>query len=253
MMKENNNYQAIILSENETKVQLLTDLLSRYYSMNVAFVCHCAAEAIESLNHHQTMIFFLDLKFSEVINDIRKPPFIVGLCDIKSTKRIKNYLKMGFFDFLHAPFTERELNCIMGKILNIYGAYSKMTQKTIRWVEEENVKYAVNECAANSVFIITSRNGDGIRVMFDHVLFIKKVGNYVSVHFEDGTSEFFRQNLKEILTYFPQSKFQKINKSVVMNLEKVTEIENNRIIIDKITHFEMSRSYKKSIMEFFRQ
>ncbi len=252
-MVSNKYYEVIILSENETRVTQLKDLLSRYYSINIAFVCRSAAEAIECLNHHRPMIFFLDLSYAEVLHDIRKPPFIVGLCDKMNTKRIKHYLKIGFFDIFHNPFTEREMNSIMGKILNIYGAYSKMNHKIIRRVEEENAKYAVNESAAKSIFIMGSRKEESVRIVFEHVLFMKKVGNHISVHFEDGSNRFFRSNLKVFHTKFPQSTFQKINKSVVVNLDKVMGIENNRIIIDKETHFEISRSFKKPIMEFFKQ
>lgn len=249
----NKNYEVVILSDNESKVALLKDLLSKYYSINIAFVCRCAAEAIECLNHHRPMLFFLDLAFSEVLHDVRKPPFIVGLCDKSSTKRIKHYLKMGFFEVFYAPYTERELNSIMGKVLNIYGTYNKMDQRIIRRVEEENAKYASHDPAVKSMFFMGSRKEEAVRIVFDHVLFMRKVGNQVSVHFEDGSSRFFRSNLKMLHTKFPQSKFQKINKSVVINMDKVIGMDKNRIKIAENILFEVSRSFKKPIMEFFHK
>lgn len=252
-MVSNKNHEVIILSENKTKVTLLKDLLSRYYSISVAFVCRCAAEAIECLNHHRPMIFFLDLSFAEVLHDVRKPPFIVGLCDTLNTKRIKQYLKMGFFEIFFTPYTEGELNSIMGKVLNIYGTYNKLDYRMIQRVEEESAKYYANESAAKSMFLMGSRSEESIRIVFDQVLFMRKEGNHVCVHFEDGSSKFFRSNLKVFHIKFPQHKFQKINKSVVVNMDKVTGVDKNRVVIADNANFEVSRSFKKPFKELLLQ
>ena len=45
---------------------------------------------------------------------------------------------------------------------------------------------------------------------------------------------------------FPKNKFQKINRSVVVNMDKVTGVMKNRILIDDNATFELSRSFKKS-------
>ena len=58
-MVSNKNFEVVILSDEEAKVDLLKGLLSKYYSLNIAFVCHHTAEAVDYLNHHTPMIFFL--------------------------------------------------------------------------------------------------------------------------------------------------------------------------------------------------
>lgn len=252
-MTLNKDFKVVILSNDENKTNSLKSVLSKYYSMNISFECHCAAEAIEYLNHHRPMIFFLDEEFAEVLHDVRKPPFTVGICDTVHSKRVKQYLKMGFFDFFHTPFTERELNTIMGKILNIYVAYNKMDHRIVRRVEEENVQYIVNESNVKSMFIAGSRKEEAVRIIFDHVLFMKKMGDQISVHFEDGSSRSFRGNLKMFHKKFPNSKFKKVNKSVVVNMDKVVGMNKNRIKINEETHFEVSRSFKKPIKEIINQ
>jgi len=248
-MTLNKHFQVIILSNDENKINSLKDLLSKYYSMNISFVCRSVAEAIEYLNHHRPMIFFLDMMFADVLHHVRKPPFVVGISDTVHTKRVKQYLKMGFFDFFHTPFTEYELNSIMAKILNIYVAYNRMDQRIIRRVEEDNAKYFVNDNDVKSMFIMGSRKNEAVRIMFDRVLFMRKEEDKVFVHFEDGSSRFFYSNLKRFHTKFPKSKFQKVNKSVVVNMDKVVGIDNNRIKINEETHFEVTRSFRKPIFE----
>jgi len=248
-MALNNIFEVVILSDEEFKVTLLKDLLSKFYSMNIALVCRHPAEAIEYLNNHRPTIFFLDISFSDILFNVKKPPFIVGLCDNKNTKRVKQFLKMGFFEIFYAPYTERELNCILGKILHIYGTYNKIDQRMMQKVAEDNINYNMEEHNMKSVFIMGTRNEESIRIVFDNVLYIKKIGNQVCVYFEDGAKKYFRSNLKMFLSRFPKSIFQKINRSVVVNMDKVTGVMKNRVLVANNANFEISRSFKKSFKE----
>lgn len=245
----NQDIEVVILSDDEIKVNKLRCLLSKFYPVNIASVCHYPAEAILYLNNHRTSIFFLDLGFSEVLHDIRKPPFIVGLCDAVNTKRVKSFLKMGFFEVFYSPYSENEFNCIMGKILNIYGTYNKVEHRVLKRVEEENMAYNAENPYQKAVFIMGKRNEDSMRVVFDNVLYFKKIGNQVCIYFEDGLKRYYKTNLKMFHNRFPKSQFVKINKSVVININKLTGMKKNRVEIAHNSIFELSRSFKKSLME----
>lgn len=248
-MTSNKNIEVVILSNDEMKEKKLKSLLSKYYSINIASICHCSAEAILYLNNHRSTIFFLDLAFSDVLQDIRKPPFIVGLCDAVNTKRVKQFLKMGFFEIFYSPYAENELNSIMGKILNIYGTYNKVDQRIWQRVEEESLAYGSETSNQKSVFIMGTRNEESIRVVFDNVLYFKKIGNQVCVYFDDGFKKYFRSNLKMFHSKFPKSQFLKINRSVVVNMDRVTGVIKNRVLVSNNAVFELSRSFKKSFKE----
>lgn len=248
-MASNKNLEVVILSDEESKVAMLKDLLSNYYSMSIAQVCHHPAEAIEYLNKHHPTIFFVEMTYADILHDVRKPPFIVGLCDAINTKRVKQFLKMGFFEIFYSPYSERELNSIMGKILNIYGTYNKVDHRILQRVAEDNLAYNMDKRAMKSVFILGTRNEESTRIIFDKVLFIKKIGNQICVCFEDGSRKYFRSNLKMFMSKFPKSIFQKINRSVVVNMDKVTGVMKNRVLIANNANFEVSRSFKKSFRD----
>jgi len=248
-MTLNKNFEVVILSDEESKVTRLKDLLSKFYSLSIVQVCQHPAEAIEYLNNHRPTIFFLDMSFADILHDVRKPPFIVGLCDAINTKRVKQYLKMGFFEIFYSPYEEKELNSIMGKILNIYSTYNKVDQRILQKVSEDSLSYHADEHLLKSVFILGTRNEESTRIIFDKVLYIKKIGNQVCVCFEDGSKKYFRSNLKMFMSKFPKSIFQKINRSIVVNMDKVTGLIKNRVLIANNASFELSRSFKKPFKE----
>jgi DNA-binding LytR/AlgR family response regulator len=80
-------------------------------------------------------------------------------------------------------------------------------------------------------------------------LYIKKIGNQVCVCFEDGAKKYFRSNLKMFQSKFPKSRFQKINRSVVVNMDKVSGVMKNKVLIAGNANFELSRSFKKEFKE----
>jgi len=249
IMSLNKNFEVVILSDEESKEIRLKDLLSKFYTFNIVQVCHHPAEAIECLNNNCPTIFFLDTAFADILFDVKKPPFIVGLCDAIHTKKVKQFLKMGFFDIFYTPYTEKEFNSIMGKLLNIYSAYNKVDQRMLQKVEEEALSYNMEDHHMKSVFIIGTRNEESKRIVFDQVLYMKKVGNQVCICLEDGERKYFHSNLKMFMMKFPKSTFQKINRSVVVNMDKVTGLIKNRVLIDNNVSFELSRSFRKAFKE----
>ncbi|MBP5564043.1 MAG: LytTR family transcriptional regulator [Bacteroidales bacterium] len=137
----------------------------------------------------------------------------------------------------------------MGKILNIYGTYNKVEHRVLKRVEEENMAYNAENPYQKAVFIMGKRNEDSMRVVFDNVLYFKKIGNQVCIYFEDGLKRYYKTNLKMFHNRFPKSQFVKINKSVVININKLTGMKKNRVEIAHNSIFELSRSFKKSLME----
>ena len=249
-MEKNKNFRVVILSQEEDKINTLKGLLSKYYLLNITKICRHEAEAIEYLNNHKVSLFFLDMELSPILLDIQKPPFIVGICDKKHAKTVKKYLKMGFFEFFYTPFTERELNGIMGKVMNIYGSYNTIDHQLAQRMEEENLKYNEEDPAQKSIFIQGTRYEESIRIYFDSVLYIKNVKKeQVCVYFKEGYRKYFHSNLKMFHTKFPKSKFQKINRTVVVNMDNVTGVMKNRILIADNSSFELTRTYKKAFIE----
>ena len=71
IMASNKNLEVVILSDEESKVAMLKDLLSNYYSMSIAQVCHHPAEAIEYLNKRHPTIFFVDMIYADILQLIQ--------------------------------------------------------------------------------------------------------------------------------------------------------------------------------------
>ena len=245
-----NPINTVILSQDIQKISRLKDLLSKYYSLHITNVCNNSASATEVLIRTAPTILFMDTSCISVLQDVKKPPFIVGLCDTIYTKKVKQFLKMGFFEIFYAPYEESELNGIIGKILNIFCAYNN--NNTIdSYFKEDNPHYFISDNfnKSESLFILGTRNEESSRIFFKDVLYLSKVGNYVCVNFTDSSKKYYRSNLKIFYKKFPQTKFFKINRSIVVNFDKVMKIMKDKVYLDNNEEFEISRSFKKRFKE----
>lgn len=245
-----NSINTVILSKDSQKILKLKDLLSKYCTLNITNVCNNSASATEILNHSSPTLLFMDISYTGVLQDVKKPPFIVGLCDTIYTKKVKQFLKMGFFEVFYSPYEEEELNGIIGKVLNILYAYNG-GGATDSFFREEGAQYTFGDeqGRTESLFIMGTRNEESSRIFFKDVMFLSKVGNYVCVNFTDKTKRYYRSNLKMFSKRFPPSKFVKINRSIVVNADKVMRIVKNRVFLEGDEDFEISRSFRKKFKE----
>lgn len=240
--------ETVLISQDEEKILKLKDLLSKYYMLNTPVVCDNMSSAIELLNNHIPSILFLDMEFSSILQNVKKPPFIIGLCDTIYTKRVKQFLNMGFFEIFYSPYEINELNMIMGKIFNILSSYSQMSVPKLKEVAESVSKYDIsNNNNQECLFLMGKRSEGTVKIVFSDVLFLEKTGDYVTVNFIDESNKLFRGNLKSFQHKFPNDKFVKINHSVIVNVDKISNIYKNTVLLDDKHEFDISRTFKKNL------
>ena len=96
------------------------------------------------------------------------------------------------------------------------------------------------------MFFNGGRKTESIRILFNEVLYIRSNGNQLEIFGESGEKTVIRGTLTKIYVKLPKDKFQKINKSTIVNCDKITKIiKQNKIVIGKEC-FSITRSFIKS-------
>jgi DNA-binding LytR/AlgR family response regulator len=97
---------------------------------------------------------------------------------------------------------------------------------------------------ANDLYV--REDGRFIRVSCDEVLFFENVGDYVRVKTTKG-QYIIHGTLKSIDEKLNDARFLKIHRSFIVNLDKIKDIEENSLVIDK-TVIPISRANKGELM-----
>ncbi len=250
-MKKNSISCAFFI-ENDECLNYLSSLLSKINSIEIVASFRHSLEAIELLNDHKPTVLFMETRFSDLLNSIQKPPFIVGICNKTSVKSIRNYLAFGFFDLIFTPITEKQCLNVMGKIWNIYSDYYSLQREKLPVASE---KYFTDEYARLSKlnsgkdFLFLKKNDESNRINLDDVAFLFRIKNQICFHFDNGTERHTLNSLKYYQQRLPSDKFQKINRETIVNIDKVTKFLKPDKIVVANHLFSISRSFKKELKE----
>ena len=59
--------------------------------------------------------------------------------------------------------------------------------------------------------------------------------------------------MSKLEEFLPTDKFMRVHRSYIVNLEKITTIERNRIIFDGKVYIPISENYKEKFQEFLNK
>lgn len=82
-------------------------------------------------------------------------------------------------------------------------------------------------------FLLVKSEYKIIRINFTDIQYIEGMREYVRIHLENAKPVMTLMSMKNIEQKLPASRFMRIHRSYIVNLEKITTIERNRIVFNK--------------------
>jgi len=70
------------------------------------------------------------------------------------------------------------------------------------------------------------------------------------LHCANGNEVVTAMNLSTIHRQLPESKFARINKSHIINMDYITEVENNAVCLDQ-DYLPIGRSYREHFFDYY--
>lgn len=120
-------------------------------------------------------------------------------------------------------------------------------QKTLEKVEENilQLNKTANFSSLNEMYV--KQDGRLIRVPYKEVLYFENVGDYIKVFTENGNYIIYGA-LKSIDARLDYPGFIKVHRSYIVNLEKIKDIEDNTLVIEKKV-IPISRAHKPTLLK----
>ncbi len=111
-----------------------------------------------------------------------------------------------------------------------------------------------DEAARNSTkgIFIKSSSSSFIRLLYEDIIWIEALENYVIINTDDDkyTIHF---TMKAILDKFPGAQFKRVHRSFIVNMDRVTMIEDNMVILKlsggKKKSIPIAKSYKDLLLK----
>lgn len=94
-------------------------------------------------------------------------------------------------------------------------------------------------------------NGEHIRIFVDDIIYIESQGHKLYIYTTQKVLH-DRRTLKEILLDLPSEDFIQIHKSFIININFVTKITTNSLILNNSFSLKIGRYYKDNFEKFFK-
>ena len=127
-----------------------------------------------------------------------------------------------------------------------YADFLSAAQKAQRQFELERGAVKANvSVEERSIFVKTDYKI--VQIHLDSVLYLEGVKDYVRIHTDDGPVMTL-MSMKAVEDALPDTRFIRVHRSFIVNLDRVTTIERNRIVFGKV-YIPITDSYKDRFME----
>lgn len=230
--------KSIIIDDEQMARAILKKLCANNNNVDIIGEFSNAIEAIKFLNQQNVDLIFLDIHMPiftgfDLLQTIKNPPKVIVSTSDKNFA-IEAFEYHCIVDYLVKPVTQIRLDKAVEKALTF-----KISEKNIQ-KEKESLPENINELYVNI-------NKRLIKINFSSIKLVQAKGDYILIKTEDKNYT-VHSTFKKIEEKLSDSFFLKIHRSYIVNLNKIIDIEDNSVLIDRDV-IPVSRTNKPELMK----
>lgn len=230
----------IAIDDEPLALQLVTGYIEKTPGLKLAGKFDNPLDAVEFMTKETVDLVFVDIQMPD-LSGIDLTKLISKGTKVVFTTAYEQYALEGFrldvVDYLLKPFS--------------YEEFLKAVQKVQKLISLE--RGALNQVEANNEFLFLKSDYKVRRINFNDILYVEGLKDYVKVF--TLTSEhpvLSLSTMKLLESKLPPSKFMRVHRSYIVNLDKIDTIDRNRIVFGK-TYIPVSDQYKDKFQEFLNK
>ncbi|NJC27301.1 LytR/AlgR family response regulator transcription factor [Neolewinella antarctica] len=227
---------AIIVDDEPLAQDILETYLEKIPQIDLIAKCDNAFEANDVLKAQDVDLMFLDINMPQLtgtdfLRGLKDPPVTIF------TTAYPNYALDGFelnaLDYLVKPIsTERFLQACNRAIEQV-----ELTQKANAGEVEDG----------GPGFFFVKADKKLVRVNLDDIVYIEGLKDYVIIRLPNDRV-ITLQTMKSLEVRLPESSFQRVHRSYIVNLKRIEAVDGNSIEVKekgKITSLPVGKSYRE--------
>jgi len=228
----------IIIDDEATSRTIIGELCSSYKNLNVVEVFSNAIEAIKYLNQNKTDLIFLDIHMPDFngfdfIRTLKDPPYII-LTTADAEFAIQAFEYDCIVDYIVKPIKPERFKKSIQKV------EGKLNEKVTATTTEKEKLQTVDDFYVNI-------NKRLIKIDIQSIYLVEAKGDYIYLK-TDNKNYTVHSTLKKIEEKLPDHMFLKIHRSYIININKIIDIEDNSVLIEKDV-VPVSRSNRPELMK----
>ena len=234
----------LAIDDEPLALQQLTAYIQKVPFLELAAPCQSALEAREYLAHNTVDAIFCDINMPDLngmdfVKSLAVPPLIVF------TTAYAEYAVEGFrvnaVDYLLKPFGLQEFQ----------RAAMRLNERLEMRNERYDYSHAENDAQQSlphSIFVKTDYRT--VKIDIQDIRYIEGMSEYLKIHLDSQPKPVITLlAMKVLLERLPQN-FMRIHRSYIVNLDKIVEVNKNRVILDANASLPIGDSYREQFNEY---
>lgn len=214
----------LIVDDEEMSRNAVKHFVEQTESLNLIGVCENAIEAANVLKKKKIDILFLDVEMPsmsgyDLIKTLAIPPQIVLITAKK--EHAAEAFNYNVTDYLVKPI-----------------AYARFFQAVSR--ATENISKVPGKIKDKEIYVRT--DSKIVKIEMDQLCYVEALADYIILHTADS-KHIVHSTMKGFQSKLPDDKFVRIHRSYIVNIDKITSIENLFVVVNG-KYIPIGASYK---------
>ena len=103
---------------------------------------------------------------------------------------------------------------------------------------------------SNDKFLFIKSEYKVLRINLSDIKYIESKSEYLRIHIENQQPVMTLMSMKKMEQFLPDNSFMRVHRSFMVNLNKITTVERNRIVFDKDVYIPVSEQYKSKFQKY---
>ena len=239
------NMNVIIVDDEPLAQDVLETYVSQIPDLNLVAKCNNAIEANEALQNNQVDLMFLDIQMPQLtgtdfLKSLANPPMVVF------TTAYSEFAVEGFelnaLDYLLKPIS-------LDRFMRAVNKAKEQLELQKGGKKDEEIVEIGND------FFFVKADKKLVRVSFEDIIYIEGLKDYVIIRQESGRV-ITLQTMKSLEEKLPHSKFRRIHRSFIVNVEKINALMGNMVEVmekGKEKHLPIGKNYRDDLLDYINQ
>jgi len=209
--------KCLIVDDEPLAVDVIAEYIPQVPFLQLSASYHNGVEALMHLQKEKIDLIFLDIQM----------PQLTGLQFMNLLQSRSQVIIVSAYNEFAIHGYEHNVTDYLLKPVSFERFY-KGAEKALRFAELSTKEIP----PANTDFIFVRAENRMIKINFSDILYIEGLKNYISIYTNNNKRVITLQNMKTLEELLPANRFIRVQKSYIVNLEKIDAIERQRILID---------------------
>lgn len=231
--------RCLAIDDEPFALKQMADYIEKTPFLQLAGQCNNAFEAMELMASQIVDLVFVDINMPEMSGmefvKAQTPPPNCVFTTAYSEYAVESY-DVNAIDYLLKPITYSDF---------MRAANKARTQ--LQSTPDED-----GDARLRKHFFVKSE-GRLVKIKVDEIEYIESLSEYVKIHLTEQKSVVTLMSLKSMEASLPPTQFMRVHRSFIVNLNKITTIERNRIVFKKEVYIPVSEQYKNEFKAFLNQ